>query len=307
MTHRGTVSHVFPREGNLPLRRFDLGSPAKNEFGPRRFTLRSPMNLISLADLSITDVHSIWDLVTHDVPTLSGTVAWSFEGNGARTRATFVEAFRRLGLASTELPNLLKSGESTRDLAGYLDPLFSLYVIREANHSRLAEFARASCHPVINALSSEGHPCEVLTDAYFVHTAIKEVTKAQICLWGPTTNVFRSWHELAGILGLDVVQVCGTRWHGNVPQVTFMTSPPRYADIVITDSWPPGAEIDASPLSESDLVQMGCPKLLPTPPFSVGDELALDPADYPGFTGYSQKALLLPVQMAIIRFLLKSP
>ena len=116
------------------------------------------MNLIQLNDLRSEDIRHIWSLVTSPAPALDGTVAWSFEGNGIRTRTTFIEAFRRLGLAFTELPNLLKTSERTCDLAGYLDPFFRMYVVREANHVRLAEFAAASKRPVINAMSAQGHP-----------------------------------------------------------------------------------------------------------------------------------------------------
>jgi ornithine carbamoyltransferase len=43
---------------------------------------------------------------------------------------------------------------------------------------------------------------------------------------------------------------------------------------------------------------------LPTPPFSIGRELSFDPLTYSGFAGYQQKELLLPVQIAIVRFAL---
>jgi hypothetical protein len=47
---------------------------------------------------------------------------------------------------------------------------------------------------------------------------------------------------------------------------------------------------------------MGNPALLPTPPFTVGREVLLDPASYQGFVGYQQKHLLLGVQKAILRY-----
>ena len=49
---------------------------------------------------------------------------------------------------------------------------------------------------------------------------------------------------------------------------------------------------------------MGKPKLLPTPPFSVGREIALDPLLYKGFMGYEQKLDLLTVQKAILSHLM---
>lgn len=264
------------------------------------------MNLISLTELSPADVFGIWQLAREPSKDLARNVGWSFEGNGIRTRTTFLQAFRDLGLAFVELPNLLKTQERTCDLAGYLDPFYDLYVVREANHQRLAEFASASCRPVINAMSSAGHPCEVLTDAYYIQSMVIPITQARICLWGPTTNVLRSWHELAQLLDLSVQQVCHESQHESLPNVTFVTRPSSPMDIVITDGWPNGQDFSSSSLTIKDLERMSNPMLLPTPPFSVGRELTFDPLHYPRFAGYRQKELLLPVQRAIVRYLIEA-
>jgi ornithine carbamoyltransferase len=261
------------------------------------------MNLIRIADLSAADVRAIWRLVAQPATPLAGTVAWSFEGNGIRTRTTFIQAFRELGLAFTELPNLLKTGERTCDLAGYLDPFYAMYVVRESNHARLAEFAAASRRPVINAMSSDGHPCEVLTDAYYVDTELKPLAGARVCLWGPPTNVLRSWHELAALLGFRLTHACDAAFHQATPGVQFTEACPTDIDIVITDGWPSGVDAPAWSLTEAHLAHLGQPKLLPTPPFTIGRELAFDPLHYAGFTSYRQKELLLPVQKAILRYL----
>jgi aspartate carbamoyltransferase catalytic subunit len=60
-----------------------------------------------------------------------------------------------------------------------------MYVVRESNHQRLTDFAEAIRRPVINAMSGEGHPCEVLTDAYFIHTSLSPLEQARVCLRGP--------------------------------------------------------------------------------------------------------------------------
>lgn len=257
-------------------------------------------NLLALSDLSVADIDAIWSLASRPGTLLPGTVGWSFEGSGIRTRTTFLQAFRDLGLQFTELPNLLKTNERVEDLAGYLDPFYSLFVIRERDHERLQAFARASTRPVINAMSGSGHPCEVLADAYFIDKSLTPLRKARICLWGPPTNVFRSWHELGAVLGLDVLQVCEERHHRPTAGVRFSTHAPARADVVVTDSWPDGVE--GAPLTTDALAQMGSPALLPTPPFSIGKELLFDPVGYAGFAGYRQKELLLPVQKAILRF-----
>lgn len=262
------------------------------------------MNLIDLSQLNAERVRAIWALVDTPCQPLQGKVGWSFESNGIRTRTSFIQAFQELGLSFVELPNLLKTPERAADLAGYLDPFYDAYVVRESNHQRLAEFAFASQRPVINAMSSLGHSCEVLTDAFYIDRSIAPIEQARICLWGPPTNVLRSWHELAFSLQLPIMHICDERLHETLPYVEFASTPSRAADIVITDGWPSSAEAMAKSLTVADLDCMGMPMLLATPPFSIGREIAFDPVQYPRFSGYSQKSLLLPVQKAILRYLL---
>lgn len=258
------------------------------------------MMLIDVDDLSAAEVRSIWALASGPPRPRVGTVAWSFEGNGIRTRTTFMEAFRELGLACIELPNLLKTNERVCDLAGYLDPFYAMYVVRESNHQRLREFAAASSRPVVNAMSSEAHPCEVLADAYFVDSNIRRIENARIGLWGPTTNVFQSWHALASVFGIKLFHFCGPEFHVAHANVTFSADPNEPLDILVTDSWPKEFNDSAWSLTREHLARLGNPRLLPTPPFSIGKELGLDPLGYEGFVGYEQKRLLLPVQRAVV-------
>lgn len=262
------------------------------------------MDLIALDSLSAENIQHIWRLADLPFEQLNVNAAWSFEGNGIRTRTTFIQACRELGISFIELPNLLKTAERPEDLAGYLDPFYDLYIIREANHQRLEQFAHHSAKPVINAMSSLGHPCEVLTDAFWLNKSLGQLKQLSICLWGPTTNVFRSWHQLAAVLGLRLTHFCDPIFHRDLAGVTFTSSLDFSADVVITDGWPAdcGAPV---PLTESILHQLGKPTLLPTPPFTIGQELSFDPLRYSNFAGYRQKESLLPVQKAIITFCLR--
>ncbi len=265
------------------------------------------MKLISISDLSKQDILSIWSLVRLDENiNLSGLVAWSFEGNGIRTRTTFLEAFRQLGLSFIELPNLLKTSERVKDLAGYLDDYYDLYVIRESNHKRLDEFAVASRRPVINAMSQEEHPCEVLTDAYFIQSSIGKLEDARIGLWGPPTNVFKSWHNLAQVFNFKIHHFCASEFHSQEEHVAWHSRASETIDILITDGWPKDYQDQNWSLTLEQLASLGQPKLLPTPPFTIGNELAFDPVESSHFVGYHQKTLLLDVQRAIVRYFFES-
>ena len=264
------------------------------------------MNLLDIDDLDASDIAAIWQSVdARPGKKLEGNVAWSFEGNGIRTRTTFLQAFQRLGLNYVELPNFLKTGESATDLAGYMDPFFDIYVIRDRNHERLTEFAQATTRPVINAMSAEAHPCEVLTDAYYLNSQGKPINQLRILLWGPTTNVFKSWHSLSRVLGLNLTHYCPPDEQFESDWVTFVDSAAGAFDVVITDGWPSGFSDATYTLSKSKLNQLGDPVLIPTPPVTVGNEIDTSLDQICHFVGYQQKELLLPVQEAVIRCLLE--
>jgi ornithine carbamoyltransferase len=89
-------------------------------------------------------------------------------------------------------------------------------------------------------------------------------------------------------------------FHEAKDKVMFTELTNLAADIVITDGWPSGTEAGGWSLTKAHLAQMGHPKLLPTPPFSIGRELSFDPSTYAGFVGYKQKTLLVQVQKAIL-------
>jgi ornithine carbamoyltransferase len=80
---------------------------------------------------------------------------------------------------------------------------------------------------------------------------------------------------------------------------------PENVDLVVTDGWPQKYTDQGSSLTIGCLEQMGLPLLLPTPPFTIGQELDFDPLIYANFAGYEQKLCLLEVQKAIIRFVIE--
>ena len=262
------------------------------------------MNLIDISDLQPSDIYQIWKRAEEPSVSLSGTVGWSFEGNGVRTRTSFIQAFRELGLAHIELPNLLKTDERLVDLAGYLDEFYQLYVIRESNHELLRAFADCSSRPVINAMSKGGHPCEVLTDAFSIQKRLGPLAGLRICLWGPPSNVFRSWHQMAQVLRFQIWHACDRQYHASAEAfVTYTEEPSGPIDVIITDSWSSSLTSEPGPewsLSLKILHELGTPVLLPTPPFFIGKELAVDPTTYSNFIGYTQKAMLVRVQRAIV-------
>jgi len=248
------------------------------------------VGLIETDSISRDVLQSIFSRVgEQDKTAFTGIIACSFQGTGTRTRTTFIKALQQLGFDYIDLPVFLETEERVRDLAGYLDAYYDLYIIRYSGHEKLKAFAGYSKKPVINAMSAFEHPCEAIADAYWFDSSVKKLESANIVLWGPMTNVLRSWKNVA--------EAGGAR----VSNVTDSSTLPGAVDLVVTDAWPPTApEESRLGLEIAHLREMGNPVLLPTPPFTVGEEILFDPLRYDGFAGYSQKRYLLDVQKAII-------
>jgi ornithine carbamoyltransferase len=265
-------------------------------------------DLLSIAALSIKDIEQIFQLARKlkngYLPNFAGiTSAYSFEGNSLRTRATFLKAMARLEITAIELPNLLKTNEDKTHLAGYLDQWMSIYIIRESNHEILETFAGASKRPVVNAMSSQEHPCEVLSDAFFLSEHYGKLQALKVCLVGPATNVLQSWREFCELLEIKYVQVCpqSEKAHTEKHIVHSLAEGIQGADVILTDHWPDGS-FELEYQVTLDKLQFAAPQALviPCPPFDTRQEIHPDVITSPYFAGYEQKQDLYTVHQAIV-------
>jgi ornithine carbamoyltransferase len=268
--------------------------------------------LLAIAELTRQEAAQLFDLAGRlqkgFLPNLSGrTAIYSFEGNSLRTRATFLKALAHLRMTAIELPNLLKTREEKRHLAGYLDQWADLYIVREGSHEAIETFARASERPVINAMSAQGHPCEVLGDAYWLWRRFGSLQGLRFCLVGPPTNVLRSWVEMCELFALDYIQATPPGYApSDAEHVTAsLNEALRGADVVLTDGWPAGFDDPAYRVTAArlKLATKGA-ILIPCPPFNAAQEVTADAIDSAHFAGYGQKAGLYWMHMAIVAALL---
>jgi len=268
--------------------------------------------LLSVRELSSTDIEQLFDITRRirdgHRPAFKGrTCGYSFEGSGVRTRSTFLKALAGLEVTAIELPNVLKGKESKRHLAGYLDNWIDIYVIRESSHASLEEFVTASKKPVVNAMSSEGHPCEVLSDAFWLRSRFGRLDGLKFCVVGPPTNVLNSWTEICLVLGLNSTRVLPAQFAPprGMRATASLEEGLRNADVVVTDSWPamfsdPAYQVtlDRLSIASKDVL------VIPCPPFNVAQEVSQDVIDSAHFAGYEQKSSLYFVEMAVVAALL---
>lgn len=177
-------------------------------------------------------------------------LAMLFEKASTRTRVSFEAGMAQLGGTSIYLntsETQLKNEETIEDTARAVSRMVDLVMIRTGPHSRLEAFAKESEVPVINGLTNDSHPCQVMGDIMsFIEK--RGSIKGTVVTWiGGANNVLYSWLYAASILGFKVHISAPPGYSINPTQVPdnddcydFFLSPEEAAegaDLVTTDNW----------------------------------------------------------------------
>lgn len=268
-------------------------------------------SLAKLDDWSPSDVHAVFalaDAYQHGRgPVTAGSAVMFFPPTSLRTRVTFEQGASLMGLDPIVFPDTtLDKPEALTDVARYLDNWVDIIVVRHRDLAVIEGLAAAHALPVVNAMTDENHPCEVLSDLYALRQR-GEISSLRFLFVGADGNIARAWQEAARVLRLDLVQCCptglatpGTAWTDDLETAV------RSADVILTDG--PGAHADALEsyritAALLDLAPTGA-RFDPCPPFVRGRELSADVVEHPAFVGHGFKAALLPVQQAVMAFCL---
>ena len=177
-----------------------------------------------------------------------------FHKPSLRTRVSFTVGMHELGGDAVDLGALEVSDngrESIPDVAHVLSGMVDLIVIRTFKHSLVQALAANATVPVINALTDQSHPCQILADLYTLWRAGRDLDHMTIAWVGDGNNVLQSWLEAATLFGfqLRVAVPEGFEPHaelfleaerrsgGRVRRVRDPREAMRDADVVYTDTW----------------------------------------------------------------------
>ncbi len=133
------------------------------------------------------------------------TLGMIFEKSSTRTRVSFETGIYQLGGVGLFLSNndiQLGRGEPMKDTARVISRMVDMVMIRTFEQSRLDEFSRYSRVPVINGLSNEYHPVQIMTD-YFTMLELG-INNPVVSYIGDGNNIAHSWLMLASKLGLEI-------------------------------------------------------------------------------------------------------
>ncbi|WP_136254334.1 ornithine carbamoyltransferase [Onishia niordana] len=183
-------------------------------------------------------------------PFANRTLAMIFEKSSTRTRVSFETAMAQFGghaLFLSPRDTQLGRGEPIGDTARVLSEMVDAVMIRTFAHSGLEEFAAASSVPVINALSDDYHPCQLLADV-MTWSELRGNISGKTAVWiGDGNNMCHSWINAARQFDFNLRVVCPEGYEPRQDilnaagdRVTIHREPMaavKDADLVTTDVW----------------------------------------------------------------------
>ena len=178
------------------------------------------------------------------------TLAMIFDKSSTRTRVSFEAGMTQLGgqsLFLSEKDIQLGRGEPITDSAIVISSMVDAVMLRLSSHEDIVEFSRHSSKPVINALSDESHPCQILADLMTYQEQKGTIQGKKIAWIGDGCNVCQTYMQAAEIFDFELSiatpvdygpsEVFVQKYKKNI---NFSESPMdacKDADIVVTDVW----------------------------------------------------------------------
>lgn len=140
-------------------------------------------------------------------PLADRTLAMIFEKSSTRTRLSFEAGMHQLGGSAIYLntrDTQLGRGEPVEDAAEVISRMVDVVMIRTFEQDIIDRFAAHSRVPVINGLTNEYHPCQILADIY-THIEQRGPIQGKTVAWiGDSNNMCNTWLQAAEILDFNV-------------------------------------------------------------------------------------------------------
>ncbi len=262
-------------------------------------------------------------------PLVDRTLVMIFEKQSTRTRLSFEAGMQQLGGFSIYLntrDSQLGRGEPVEDAAQVISRMCDIVMIRTYEQEIIERFAGQSRVPVINGLTNEYHPCQILADIYtFIehHGSIQGRTVAWI---GDSNNVCNTWLQAAEVLDFNVhvltppgyevePERAGLYGTGHFEQFADPMDAARGADLVTTDVWTSmgfEAENEARRKAfadwqvDAEMMRVARPDALfmHCLPAHRGEEVAAEVIDGPQSVVWEEAENRLHTQKALMEYLL---
>ena len=261
-------------------------------------------------------------------PLRDRTLAMVFEKASTRTRVSFEAGMNQLGGIAINLnrhDTQLSRGEPIEDVARVISRMVDVVMIRTFEQSIIERFAAHSRVPVINGLTNEYHPCQILADLYTFLEHRGPVGGKTVAWIGDSNNVCMTWLQAAAIFGFTV-HVSAPPGYA-VPEAVARTLDARHyrsfvdpgeacrgAHLVTTDVWTSmGFEAENETRREAfadwqvdaDMMRAAAPDavFMHCLPAHRGEEVAAEVIDGPQSVVWDEAENRLHAQKALLEYL----
>jgi ornithine carbamoyltransferase len=174
------------------------------------------------------------------------SLAMVFDKRSTRTRISFEVAMKQLG-GHTIVMNMeemqITGAESIQDTGQVLSRFVDGIMIRMSDHARLTELSRYTTIPVINGMTNESHPCQIMADLLTVEEKLGSIEGKKIAWFGDYNNVCKTFEQAAPIFGFDLVISTPFdlqpkhKLHERVSYHDNAYEAAHDADVIVTDTW----------------------------------------------------------------------
>lgn len=265
--------------------------------------------------------------IAHD--SLKGKVmAMIFAKSSTRTRVSFEAGMTQLGGSAMFLSSAdtqMGRGEPISDTARVISSMVDIVMIRTFAHADVELFAENSSVPVINALTDDYHPCQLLADMQTWMEHRGDVQGKTVCWLGDGNNMCQSYINAAKILGFHLKIACP---EGFEPSAELLDQAQGYASIendpkrasegahlLVTDVWASMGQEEEARMREQalsayqlnqGLLDLADPEALYLHclPAHRGEEITAELMDNPDTVIWDEAENRLHAQKALIEFLL---
>lgn len=169
---------------------------------------KSPKHFLDISQFNKATLRTILDKAvefkkagrSHKKPLINHTLVLIFEKSSTRTRVSFEVGMRQLGgevvvLGGSE--SQMGRGETAGDTARVLSRFADAIMIRTDSHRKLELLAENSTVPVINGLTDDSHPCQIMADIMTFEEHLGPIEGKTIAWVGDGNNVATSWLHAA--------------------------------------------------------------------------------------------------------------
>ena len=257
------------------------------------------------------------------------TLVMIFEKASTRTRLSFEAGMHQLGGAGIYLntrDSQLGRGEPVEDAAQVISRMCDAVMIRTFEQDIIDRFAKNSRVPVINGLTNEYHPCQILADIYTFIEKRGPIQGKTVAWIGDSNNMCNTWLQAAELLDFNVhvstpkgyeveVERAGLYNDKNFEEFEDPMDAARGSDMVTTDVWTSmgfeseknerikdftdwQVDSDMMKIAGKDALFMHCL------PAHRGEEVTADVIDGPHSVVWEEAENRLHIQKALLEYLI---